>query len=126
LVKDGELFLSTPNRKRLIGYFFSATKHPLQEVLRWNLSEWVARMTGRWTPERGCHCGFTIKSLSILLHGGFGRVRFVTREFTLHIAAGTKFERVVRFLDSTHLLRVIAPSHTVYCELPYQVRTTMT
>ena len=118
LKTEGTLYLATPNRNRLIGYIMSAHAHSLSTLIRWNLREWFARLKGDFLPEKGYHCGFTAKQLYQSLTLRFAKICFLSEQYDLEMAAGTKYIPLVQLLKNTHLLQVIAPSHTLYCQEP--------
>ena len=116
LKTDGELYLSTPNSKRLLLYVLSAQKEALSTIVRRNLREWIARLTGRFSNERGYHNGFAYADLFSVLATNFKEVRFVTDEYTLRMATGSIYLPFAKFLSWIHALKTVAPSHTVYCK----------
>ncbi len=118
LSEDGELYLSTPNSKRLLAYVMSVSKEPFQAIVRANLGEWLARLKGEFVREKGYHCGFTMKELSNILACSFRKIRIVSDDYTLYMASRTALEPIVKLLSMTRLLRLIAPSHTVYGDFP--------
>jgi SAM-dependent methyltransferase len=114
---DGELFLSTPNKKRLIAYLCSAQRETLNTILMRNLREWTARLRGVFESRLGYHCGFTMAELHSLLVRSFKEVRFVSRDYTMHVA-GTKYRPMVRLVDFFGVLGAVCPSHAVFCTYP--------
>jgi len=120
LKTDGELYLSTPNEKRLLLYVLSAQKEKLVTIIQRNLREWIARFTRRFSRERGYHTGFAYADLSSILSASFREVSFVTDLCTVYIANGSAYLPFVKFLSWIRALRIIAPSHTVYCRKPFR------
>jgi len=114
---EGELFLSTPNKKRLLGYICSAQGETVKSVVMKNLREWSARLRGEFESQRGYHCGFTMAELRTLLVRSFKEVRFVSREYTIHVA-DLKYRAILRFVDIFGALSVVSPSHAVFCMHP--------
>jgi SAM-dependent methyltransferase len=118
LKEEGELYLSTPNKTRIVLYVqIAGRRRPMKRIIRRNLLEWLARLTGRFTAD-DYHVGFTYGELHCVLAANFKDVNFVTDKYALHIAEGTRFVPIVKLLHLIRALRAIAPSHTVYCERP--------
>ena len=58
----GLIYVGTPNRHRVVGYLGSFDATAMQK-LRWNLSEYRARLTNRFRNEFGVHAGFSEREL---------------------------------------------------------------
>ena len=114
---EGELFISTPNRRRLVGYVSSAQRETARAILLKNVREWVARCKGEFEPEKGYHCGFTLGELCKLLTSDFKEVRFVSEEYAIYMA-GPKYHPLVRLMNIFKMLRAICTSHAVFCRHP--------
>lgn len=76
----GLIFIGTPNRHRAVGYVgsFDATT---RDKLRWNLSDYRARITNRFRNELGAHAGFSETELHGLLTAEFTDIRFITDDY---------------------------------------------
>jgi SAM-dependent methyltransferase len=105
----GLIYVGTPNRHRVVGYLgsFQATT---MEKLRWNLSDYRARVTHRFRNELGAHAGFSKKELYGLLAADFTDIRFLTGDY-LRFKYGDRLpELVVRAVCSRGLRGVAPPS----------------
>lgn len=76
----GGCCIGTPNRERLVGYLGSkeATR---AEKFRWNLIDWRARLSGRFTNEEGAHAGFTAADLHTELARHFHVVNNISARY---------------------------------------------
>ena len=80
------------------------------EKLRWNLSDYRARVTHRFRNELGAHAGFSKKELHGLLAADFTDIRFLTGDY-LRFKYGDRLpELVLRAACSCGLHGVAAPS----------------
>jgi len=66
----GAFCIGTPNSHRLIGYLGSPV--PTADKVRWNLSDWHARLAGRWSNQAGAHAGFSEDELLAACRRAFG------------------------------------------------------
>ncbi|MFE3290951.1 glycosyltransferase [Rhodococcus sp. NPDC059234] len=105
----GMMYIGTPNRHRVVGYLgsFDATT---REKVRWNLSEYRARIAGRFHNEFGVHAGFSEKELRTLLSAQFTDIRFLTGDYLRYKYGGRLPEPVLRAVASRTLCEVTAPS----------------
>jgi glycosyltransferase involved in cell wall biosynthesis/2-polyprenyl-3-methyl-5-hydroxy-6-metoxy-1,4-benzoquinol methylase len=76
----GLIFVGTPNRHRAVGYLGSFDASTADK-LRWNLSDYKARVTNRFRNELGAHAGFSEKELHGLLEADFTDIRFITDDY---------------------------------------------
>ncbi|HKP43758.1 glycosyltransferase [Mycobacterium sp.] len=105
----GLIFVGTPNRHRAVGYLgsFDATT---MEKLRWNLSDYRARVTNRFRNELGAHAGFSEKELHGLLAAEFTDIRFITDDY-LRFKYGDRLpELLLRAARSRGIRDVASPS----------------
>jgi glycosyltransferase involved in cell wall biosynthesis/2-polyprenyl-3-methyl-5-hydroxy-6-metoxy-1,4-benzoquinol methylase len=105
----GLIFIGTPNRHRAVGYVgsFDATT---VEKLRWNLSDYRARITNRFRNELGAHAGFSEKELHALLTAEFTDIRFITDDY-LRFKYGNRVpELLLRAACSRGVRDVASPS----------------
>ena len=102
---DGGFWIGTPNRARIVGYI-GAKEGSLSEKIRWNLSDYGARLRGRFRNEYGAHAGFTAPELRSLLTGVFGVVNDVSDKYFSTIYS--------RFGPAVRAVRVRPISHFVY------------
>ena len=105
----GLIYVGTPNRHRVVGYLGSFDATPMQK-LRWNLSEYRARLTNRFRNEFGVHAGFSERELRDLLAADFTDIRFLTDDY-LRFKYGERLpELVLGAVCSRGLRDVAAPS----------------
>lgn len=99
--------IGTPNRSRLVGYIGSeGTK--LSKKIQWNLTDWKARLTGRFRNEFGAHAGFTEAELSGDLKQVFGKTEDITLAYYLQLYPG--YKALLEGLSNTGLSRFVFPS----------------
>ena len=105
----GLIYVGTPNRHRVVGYLgsFDATT---SEKLRWNLSEYRARLTNRFRNELGAHAGFSERELHGLLAAEFTDVRFLTSDYLRFKYGGRLPKLFLAAVCSRGLREVAAPS----------------
>lgn len=107
LADHGSYFVGTPNRQRLIGYLGSQNT-PLRNKIRWNASDWSARLRGRFRNEFGAHAGFTRTELQNELSGGIGPAINVTLPYYTSLYA--RKAGYVRLLDRMRLSSLLFPA----------------
>lgn len=107
LKPEGWYCVGTPNRSRLVGYLGSSGAS-FGTKLRWNIDDWVARMTGRFRNELGAHAGFSENELSQDLRMVFGEAENITTAYYLAIYG--RFAPAIQFLSSSGLHRILFPS----------------
>ncbi len=73
----GGFWIGTPNRTRLVGYI-GAKKGTLSDKVRWNLSDYSARLKGKFRNEYGAHAGFSSRELGSMLSAVFSVVNDVS------------------------------------------------
>jgi SAM-dependent methyltransferase len=106
---SGVIYVGTPNRHRAVGYIGSFDATGIQK-LRWNLSEYRARLTNRFRNELGAHAGFSERELRGLLAANFTDIGFLTTDY-LRFKYGTRLPAAVLDLVCSPGLRdVAAPS----------------
>jgi SAM-dependent methyltransferase len=106
LATRGFGFFGTPNRARLVGYI--GGRATTMDKLRWNLTDWGRRLSGRWSNEQGAHAGFSAGELSGLLARSFRHVRDVSVRYYAR-----KYPGLTRFWTVSFRLglgRFLAPS----------------
>ncbi len=79
LAPGGTFVIGTPNANRIVGYIGSTAR--LSDKVLWNLADWGARLTGRWSNEKGAHAGFKRDELRRLCEEAFGHVFDVTSAY---------------------------------------------
>jgi SAM-dependent methyltransferase len=109
LTPGGLLYVGTPNRHRAVGYLGSFDATAAQK-LRWNLSEYKARLQRRFRNELGAHAGFSERELNDLLSVDFTDVRFLTADY-LRFKYGERLpEPVLDAVCARGIRDVAAPS----------------
>jgi len=106
LADDGCYFIGTPNRHRLIGYVGSQSS--LLNKLRWNATDWAARLRGRFRNEFGAHAGFSRNELQSELSGAIGPAKNVT--LTYYVSLYSRKATYVRLLDRLKLSSLVFPA----------------
>jgi SAM-dependent methyltransferase len=106
LAKGGGLWIGTPNRDRLLGYIGS--KVPLRKAIKWNASEWMQRLRGRFRNELGAHAGFTLGELGGELRTVFSHIDDATLDY--YLAIYPHRARTVRMLKTSGLGTYAFPS----------------
>jgi SAM-dependent methyltransferase len=117
LRRNGGLLLSTPNRRRFVGYIDSAQETSFYEVITWNINEWLARLRGDFIPGKS-HCGFYEEELTTLLGIHFSQVVPVTSEYNFEVSKNSFFEPFVKLFHKSGLLRQFSLSNVIYCRRP--------
>jgi SAM-dependent methyltransferase len=109
LVPGGLIYVGTPNRHRAVGYLGSpdATR---SEKVRWNITDYKARLRGKFRNELGAHAGFTEKELAKLLNKKFVRVEFLTRDYLQFKYAERLPKPSIDIICAKPLIEVTAPS----------------
>lgn len=103
----GNYVIGTPNRLRLVGYLGSARTSRLDKI-RWNLSDWKARLRGRFRNEYGAHAGFSRKELAQMLTDVFQDADDITAEYYQTLYRGQS--RTIAALERTGLSQLAFPS----------------
>ena len=105
----GLLYVGTPNRHRVVGYLGSFDSS-LADKLRWNATDWRARIQGRFRNELGAHAGFAEGELRRMLERDFVGVEFRTAEY-LDFKYGRRLPGpVLSFIGRRPVREIVAPS----------------
>lgn len=107
-------YVGVPNRTRIVGYLGSFDATTWQKVT-WNLTDWRARLEGRFKNEEGAHVGFGREELLALLSERFVAVECLTREFLRFKYGGRLPKPLLDLLLSPRLLDYTAPSQYALC-----------
>lgn len=107
-------YLGVPNRTRLLGYLGSFDASTWQKIT-WNLTDWRARLGGKFRNEAGAHAGFDRSELLALLNDGFKDVRLLTKEFLRFKYTGRIPAPLLNVLLSPALIDYTAPAHYAIC-----------
>lgn len=107
VLKPGMPFcLGTPNRRRAVGYVGSPDTSFAVKV-RWNVSDWRARLAGRFKNEFGAHAGFTEKELTAL-GSRIGPTTVVSDEYYRRIYE--QHDRVIKSIVTMNLQHIVWPA----------------
>lgn len=111
----GWFYLGVPNRKRLVGYLGSADATTWQKIT-WNLTDWKARLGGKFENELGAHAGFEREELRKLLAARFASVQLLTEEFIRYKYARRLPKTVLDLLLAPSVVDYTAPAHYAICQ----------
>jgi len=100
------LFIGTPNKSRVLGYFSSGSS--LREFINWNLNDLRMRINGNWSNEKGAHAGFTLTELENLLNVKFSEVYNVSDNYYFKLYH--KYRFILKFLKFVRLFKYVYPS----------------
>lgn len=109
LVPGGLIYVGTPNRHRMVGYLGSPDASR-SEKIRWNVTDYKARLKGKFRNELGAHAGFTERELSELLGRRFVSIEFLTREYLQFKYADRLPKALMNPICARPLIEVAAPS----------------
>jgi SAM-dependent methyltransferase len=111
---DGWFYLGVPNRSRVVGYLGSSDASAWQK-LTWNLTDYRARLLGRFENKSGAHAGFRRQELVGLLRSYFGEVELLTEAYLRFKYAGRVPKPMLNFLLAPRLIDYSAPAHYALC-----------
>lgn len=103
----GGYWIGTPNRSRIVGYI-GAKDASFGEKIRWNLSDWKARLTGKFRNDLGAHAGFTSTELFSLLTSVFPVADDQTKTYFHTVYQSHR--RIVDLISKSRLSRFVYPS----------------
>lgn len=111
----GWLYVGTPNRHRAVGYIGSFDAS-LSEKISWNLTDYRARIRGRFRNELGAHAGFSQEELRrLLVEVGYHEHRALTSDY-LRFKYGERLPGpLMRIIADTPLREVAAPGVYAVC-----------
>jgi SAM-dependent methyltransferase len=109
-------YLGVPNRTRWVGYLGSADATTWQKIT-WNLTDWKARLGGRFENELGAHAGFEREELRRLLAPRFSIVQLLTEDFIRYKYAGRLPRALLDLLLAPGIVNYTAPAHYAICQL---------
>jgi len=107
LKTGGGYWIGTPNKSRIVGYIGSKDGSFVEKI-RWNLTDWKARLSGKFRNDLGAHAGFTSKELSKLLSSVFPVADEKTKAYFLTVYQSRRF--IVESISKSRLSRFIFPS----------------
>jgi SAM-dependent methyltransferase len=113
----GWFYMGVPNKSRAVGYLGSGKATTWQKIT-WNLTDWKARLRGKFENEMGAHAGFARAELSKLLTDRFANVQLVTDEFIRFKYAGWLPAPVLNLLLAQSVVNYTAPAHYALCQRP--------
>lgn len=107
VLKPGMPFcLGTPNRRRVVGYLGSADA-TFAEKVRWNVTDWRARLAGRFRNELGAHAGFTEQEL-FALGSRIGPTAIVSDEYYRRIYE--RHDLLIKLIVAMNLQQIVWPA----------------
>ena len=106
LKPGGGFWIGTPNSQRLVGYLGSK-KASWKQKLKWNASDWKAKIVGKFKNELGAHAGFSSKELFSLLTDTFSKTEEVTNNYYCEIYNNRR--TAIEFLIKSKLSSVLFP-----------------
>jgi SAM-dependent methyltransferase len=114
LKPGGVLYIGTPNRRRIVGYVGGWDASTWDKV-RWNVTDYKARLSGRFRNEYGEHAGFTEEELTRLLDPHVSRIEWITADYLR-----SKYERrlpgaLLSVITRGPVLRYVAPALYALC-----------
>ena len=107
LAVSGTYCVGTPNRMRLIGYLGSKDTTVGQKIA-WNLTDWSAKIRGKFRNEYGAHAGYSSSELRGELQRVFSQVDEISLLYYQRVYH--RHGGLVRFLDGSGLGRFLFPS----------------
>lgn len=115
LCHDGFLYIGTPNRHRLVGYIGShnATKY---QKIHANLTDYRARIKGRFRNEAGAHAGFTNGELSSMLLPYFRDAKWLTRDYIQFKYGSLLPQKLLNFVTLKFIMEFAAPAIYILCK----------
>jgi ubiquinone/menaquinone biosynthesis C-methylase UbiE len=109
----GVLFIGFPNRHRLFSYIGTSQKVSLFDKIKWNLNDYLYRISGRFENKYGAHAGFSEKEFLSDATSIFQNVQPVRDQYMLIKYA--KIRRILRFIVHTGLAEILFPSNYYIC-----------
>ena len=106
LRSGGWLYVGTPNRHRAVGYVGSFDAS-VREKLVWNLTDYRARLRGRFRNELGAHAGFSQSELRRMLETDYRDYRSLTSDY-LRFKYGGRIPRALLWAVADSPLREVA------------------
>ena len=115
VLRPGGLFyMGVPNRSRVLGYLGAFDATPWQKVT-WNLTDWGARLRGRFRNELGAHAGFSRQEIISLLGQRFSEVQLLTADFLRFKYAERLPRAVLNALLASPVIDYSAAAHYAIC-----------
>jgi SAM-dependent methyltransferase len=107
-------FLGVPNKSRLVGYVGSHDATTWQKI-SYNLTDYAARLRGRFENELGAHAGYRADELLALLGMFFPLVELRTEDYLRFKYGGRIPGFLLDLLLSRRALNCTAPAHYALC-----------
>ena len=115
VLRPGGLFyMGVPNRSRVLGYLGAFDATPWQKIT-WNLTDWGARLRGRFRNELGAHAGFSRQEIISLLGQRFSEVQLLTADFLRFKYAERLPRAVLNALLASPVIDYSAAAHYAIC-----------
>jgi SAM-dependent methyltransferase len=107
------LFIGFPNKNRIVSYIGTSQKVSTLNRVKWNLTDYIYRLRGRFENKYGAHAGFIEKEFMNEATGMFRTVYPVRDEYMLQ-----KYPRHARFIHlmiKSGMSEFIFPSNYFVC-----------
>jgi hypothetical protein len=114
LQPGGWLYVGTPNRHRIVGYVGSHDA-TLRQKLGWNLTDYRARLRGRFRNELGAHAGYSERELRRALEPEFEDLRSLTSDYLRFKYAARVPRPLLALAANTPLREIAAPAVYAMC-----------
>lgn len=103
----GGYWIGAPNRSRVLGYIGSKNA-TIKQKIKWNFSDWQARVTGQFKNELGAHAGFTAAELNLLLQWVFSYNKNLSTIYYEEIYSNKRL--LIKLINLLSLSNIIYPS----------------
>jgi len=107
LKAGGGYWFGAPNRSRAIGYVGSK-QLTLAEKIQWNLTDWKARLAGKFTNEMGAHAGFTSAEFRQLISSEFSTINNMSDVY--YATLYSNHRQFLSILRKSRLSKIAYPS----------------
>ena len=107
LTSGGIFCIGVPNRLRLLGYIGSKDA-TLANKFRWNITDWKARLQGKFRNEYGAHAGYSVNEIRTELGAVFSFTFNITLNYYVEVYC--KHNNLVRLLNKSLLCNYLFPS----------------
>jgi SAM-dependent methyltransferase len=111
----GWFYIGVPNKTRIVGYLGSFDASTWEKIT-WNLTDWWARLRGRFHYALGAHAGFERGELAKLVETRFVNVRFLTEEYIRFKYQGRLPDLFLDLLLAPRIVKYTAPAHYLICQ----------
>jgi len=113
LKPGGVLFIGFPNKNRLISYIGTAQKVSSLDKIKWNLTDYLDRLRGRFENKYGAHAGFTEREFIEDASRIFDSISSVRKSYML--LKYTNLSMLIKLIISIKLEEFVFPSNYYIC-----------